>query len=204
MGLYWSFIRNKYLYPRVPPFWEKNCLCMHFLQNIILWSKKERDLSNKYTLQQKNSVYTQWDYSGLSYEINIYIPEFHHFREKIAYISIIYKISSCGAKKNVICQANTYYNNKTKIDIHSRGLCWSFIRNKYLYPRVPPFWEKIAYVSIFYKILSCGAKKERDLSSKYTLQRKNSVYTQCDYSGLSNEINIYIPEFHHFEKKLLM
>ena len=144
MGLQWTFIRNKYLYPRVPP-----------------------------------------------------------FREKIAYVSIIYKISSCGAKKNVICQANTYYN-KTKLDIHSRGLYWSFIRNKYLYPRVPPFWEKIAYVSIFYKILSCGAKKERDLSSKYTLQRKNSVYTQWNYSGLSNEINIYIPEFHHFEKKLLM
>ena len=83
------------------------------------------------------------------------------------------------------------------------GLYWSFIRNKYLYPRVPPFWEKIAYVSIFYKILSCGAKKERDLSSKYTLQRKNSVYTQWDYSGLSDEINIYFPEFLNFEKKLL-
>ena len=78
------------------------------------------------------------------------------------------------------------------------------MRNKYLYPRVQPFREKIAYVSIFYKILCCGAKKERDLSSKYTLQQKNSVYTQGDYSGVSYEINIYIPEFHHFEKKLLM
>ena len=137
-------MRNKCLYPRVPPFWVKIAYVSIFLQNIILWSKKERDLSNKHKLWQKNSTYIQGDYS------------------------------------------------------------WSFIRNKYLYPRVPPFWEKIAYVSIFYKILSCGAKEERDLSSKYTLQQKNSVYTQCDYSGLSSEINIYIPEFHHFEKKLLM
>ena len=48
-----------------------------------------------------------------------------------------------------------------------------------MYPRVPPFWEKIAYVSIFYKISSCEQKKERDLSRKYKLQRKkSSTYTQ--------------------------
>ena len=32
-------------------------------------------------------------------------------------------------------------------------------RIKYLYPSLPPFWEKIAYVSIFYKISSSEQKK---------------------------------------------
>ena len=161
---------------------RKNCLCKHFLQNIVLWSKKRT-----------------W-----------FVKQIHITTNVISFIQ---------ARKNCLCKhflqnivlwskkerdLSSKYILQQRKNIHSRGLYWSFIRNKYLYPRVPPFREKIAYVSIFYKISSCGAKKERDLSSKYTLQRKNSVYTQWDYSGLSNEINIYIPEFHHFEKKLLM
>ena len=67
---------------------RKNCLCKHFLQNIVLWSNKRT-----------------W-----------FVTQIHVL---------------------------------TKKDIHSRGLQWSFIRYKYLYPRVPPFWERIAYVSIF-------------------------------------------------------
>ena len=76
----------------------------------------------------------------------------------------------------------------------------------YLYPRVPPFWEKIADVRIFLqKYHPVEAKKERDLSRKYTIiTKKSSTYTQGDYSGLSYGINIYIPECHRFEKKLLM
>ena len=59
---------------------------------------------------KKSSTYTQGDYSGLLYDINIYIPEVPPFWEKIAYVSIFYKISSCEQKKNVICYANTNYN----------------------------------------------------------------------------------------------
>ena len=71
---------------------------------------------------------------------------------------------------------------------------------------MPPFCEKIAYVSIFCKISSCEQKKERDLSRKYRLLlKKKARHTlQGDYSGLSYDINIYNPEFHRFEKKLLM
>ena len=44
--------------------------------------------------------------SGLLYDINIYTPAFRQFEERIAYVSIFYKISSCEQKKNVICDAN--------------------------------------------------------------------------------------------------
>ena len=121
---------------------------------------------------------------------------------------------------------------------------------------MPPFWEKIAYVSIFLQNIVLGAKKRTwfvtqiqiitKKSSTYTysglsydiniyiestvlrknclcpryrpggkkrtwfvtqiqiITKKSSTYTQGDYSGLSYDINIYIPEFHRFEKKLLM
>ena len=94
-----------------------------------------------------------------------------------------------------------------------------FHTKKYLYPRVPPFREKIAYVSIFTKYCPVEQKKnvicqantyitiyiEKKIGIHSKKEREAiSGYTQWDNTGLSNEINIYIPEFHHFEKKLLM
>ena len=129
MGLQWSFIRNKYLYPSVPPFWEK----IAYLR--ISWKK--------FTLLNQRRTWTQ--------------------------IHII-------TKKHTL-----------------KGTTVPFIRHKYLYPSVPPFWKIIAYVSIFYKISSCEKKKSWFVTTDYT---------QGDYSGLSYDINIYTSAFRHFEKKI--
>ena len=105
----------------------------------------------------------------------MFISRVQPFREKIAYVSIIYKISSCREQK----------------------------KNVDLSIFVPPFREKNCLCKHFLqKYRPVEQKKEHE--SKYNYNKKNSAYTQGDYSGLSYEINIYIPEFHHFEKKLLM
>ena len=70
---------------------------------------------------------------------------------------------------------------------------------------MPPFWEKIAYVSIFFTKYRPGGKKRTWFVTQIQIiTKKSSTYNQRDYSGLSYDINIYIPEFHRFEKKLLM
>ena len=50
-------------------------------------------------ITKKRSTYTQGDYSGLLYDINIYTPAFRQFEERIAYVTIFYKIFVLWAKK---------------------------------------------------------------------------------------------------------
>ena len=79
------------------------------------------------------------------------------------------------------------------------------LRHKHLYPSVPPFWEKIADVRISWKKFILLSQRRMWLVTQiHVITKKSSTYTQGDYSGLSYDINIYNPEFHRFEKKLLM
>ena len=76
-------------------------------------------------------------------------------------------------KKNVICQANTHYNKK-KLGIHSMGLYWSFIRNKYLYPRSTILRKKLLNVSHCpveqKKNVICQANTHYNKKTRYTLK----------------------------------
>ena len=61
-------------------------------------------------ITKKSSTYTQGDYCGLSYYINIYIPELHRFDKKLLMSEFFTKYRPVSKKKNVICHANTDYN----------------------------------------------------------------------------------------------
>ena len=68
---------------------------------------KYRSLSKKTTwfvtriqiITKKSSTYTQGDYCGLSYDINIYIPEYHRFDKKLLMSGFLGRFSSCWAKE---------------------------------------------------------------------------------------------------------
>ena len=126
---------------------RKNCLCQHFLQNIILHAKKERDLSRKYRLWLNKARHTLKGTIVVfhSYDINIYTPAFHRFEKKLLMSGFLERNSF------LLSQRRTWL-----------------------------------------------------VTQIHVITKKSSTYTQGDYSGLSYDINIYIPEFHRFEKKLLM
>ena len=71
-------------------------------------------------------------------------------------------------------------------------------------PAFRHFWENIGYVIIFYKISASEQKRTWFVTQIPIIPKKRSAYTQGDNSGLSYDINIYIPAFRHFEKKLHM
>ena len=129
----------------MPPFWEKIVYVSIFLQNILQGAKKRTwFVTQIQIITKKSSTYTQGDYSGLSYDINIYIPEFHRFEKKLL-------MSAFFTKYRPVSKKRTWFVTQIQI-----------------------------------------------------ITKKSSTYTKGDYSGLSYDINIYIPGFHRFEKKLLM
>ena len=67
---------------------RKNCLCKHFLQNIVLGAKKRTWLVTQiHIITKKSSTYTQGDYSGL-------------FRTALIFISQ----SATVLRKNCLCK----------------------------------------------------------------------------------------------------
>ena len=63
---------------------RKNCLCKHFFTKYRPGGKKRTwFVTQIQIITKKSSTYNQRDYSGLSYDINIYNPEFHRFEKKL-------------------------------------------------------------------------------------------------------------------------
>ena len=124
---------------------RKNCLCKHFFTKYRPGAKKRTwFVTQIQIITKKSSTYTQGDYSGLSYDINIYNPEFHRFEKKLL-MSVFF------TRYRPVSKKRTWFVTQIQI-----------------------------------------------------ITKKSSTYTKGEYSGLSYDINIYIPGFHRFEKKLLM
>ena len=172
---------------------------------------KYRTLSKKRTwfvtqihvITKKSSTYTQGDYGGLSSGINIYIPDIHRFEKKLLMSAFFTKYRTLSKKRTWFVTQVHVITKKSSTYTQGDYSGLSYDINIYI-PEYPPFWEKIAYVSIFYKISFLWTKKERDLSRKYTIiTKKSSTYTQGDYSGLSYDINIYNPDSTFLRKNCL-
>ena len=99
----------------------KNCLCQNFFQNIVLWAKKRTwFVTQIQIITKKSSTYTQGDYCGLSYVINIYIPEFHRFDKNCLCQNFLQNIV-LWAKKRTWFVTQIQIITKKKLDIHSKG-----------------------------------------------------------------------------------
>ena len=182
---------------------RKNCLCQHFLQNIIPVNKKRTwFVTQILIITKKSSTYTKGDYSGLSSDINIYISGFHRFEKKLL-MSVFFTIYRPVSKKRtwfvtqilIITKKSSTY---TKWDYS--GLSYDI--NIYIsgFRR----FEKKLLMSVFFTIYRPVSKKRTWFVTQILIiTEKSSTYNQGDYSGHSYYINIYNPEFHRFEKKLL-
>ena len=63
---------------------RKNCLCKHFFTKYPPVGKKRTwFVTQIQIITKKRSTYTQGDYSGLSYDINIYMLECRRFEKKL-------------------------------------------------------------------------------------------------------------------------
>ena len=159
---------------------------------------------------------TQGDYSGLSYDINIYTPAFAILRKNCLCQDFLKKFTLLSKKKNVIVtqihakqarhtltvvitkKAPPSLSTLKKEPDMSRttmGLQWSFIRNKYLYPSVPPFWEKIAYLRISWKKFTLLSQRRTWFVRQIHIITKESWHTiKGDYGGLFIRLKYLYPQ----------
>ena len=147
--------------------------------------KKYRSLSKKRTwfvtqiqiITKKSSTYTQGDYCGLPYDINIYNPEFHRFEKKLLMSVFFTRYRPVSKKRTWFVTQIQIITKKSSTYTQGDYSGLSYDINIYT-PRVPPFGEKIAYVSIFYKISFLWAKKERFVTQIQIITKKSTTYTQ--------------------------
>ena len=116
------------------------------------------------------------------------------------------KYRPVSKKKNVICHANTDYNSKKKLDIHSKVTIVVFHTTLIFITQSSTVLRKNCLCQYFLQDIILHAKKERDLSRKYRLwlYKARHALKGTIVVFYSYDINIYTPAFRYFEKKLLM
>ena len=88
---------------------RKNCLCPHFFTKYRSLSKKRTwFVTQIQIITKKSSTYTQGDYCVLSYDINIYNPEFHRFEKKLL-MSVFF------TRYRPVCKKRTWFVTQIQI-----------------------------------------------------------------------------------------
>ena len=154
-------------------------------------------------ITKKSSTYTKGEYSGLSYDINIYIPGFHRFEKKLLMSVFFTKYRPVSKKRTWFVTQIQIITKKSSTYTQGDYSGLSYDINIYN-PEFHRFEKKLLMSVFFTRYRPVSKKRTWFVTQIQIITKKSSTYTKGEYSGLSYDINIYIPGFHRFEKKLLM